>query len=303
MTSQRPALNALRIFEVAARHLSFTRAGAELNVSQAAVSQRIRGLETQLGKALFHRSPKSLSLTDVAKAYLPLVQDGLARLDSATEQLFEVADRPLLTVRATAGFATLWLAPLLQDFQNLHPDIDLRVITAAYADDLPTESGLDMEIRFGSGKWRGLKADKLLDVEVFPVCAPGLREGLVQPDDLKGFDLLHVVGYSEDWHSWLRAAGATDVDPSRGVQVDASVAALQMAQEGAGVALARSPLVNGLLASGRLEAPFDFALKLPEAYYFVCPARITGRPSVVAFRNWILSKAHSANQEFSTHGL
>ena len=205
--------------------------------------------------------------------------------------MFEVGDRPLLTVRATAGFATLWLAPLLHDFQALHPTIDIRVITAAYAGDLPAAADRDLEICIGSGNWRGLRADKLLDVEVFPVCAPALRAGLDQPGDLKNFDLLHVVGYSEDWHSWLRAAGVEGVDPSRGVQVDASVAALQMAQEGAGVALARSPLVTGLLDLGRLVAPFDFALKLPEAYYLVCPNDIAERPSVLAFRKWIISKA------------
>ncbi len=286
-----PALNALRVFEVAARHMSFTRASEELNISQAAVSQRIKSLEAQLGKPLFHRHAKSLFLTDVAKAYLPLVRDGLTRLDSATEQLFESGDRTLLTVRATAGLATLWLAPLLQEFQARHPNIDLRVITAAYADDLPKEPALDIEIRYGSGGWSGLQVDRLLDVEVFPVCAPALSEVLRQPTDLGKFDLLHVVGYGEDWHSWLQTAGAEGIDPSRGVQVDASVTALQMAQEGAGIALGRSPLVTGLIEAGRLIAPFDVALTLPQAYYLVCPVEIAQRPSVMAFREWIIEKA------------
>ncbi len=291
MSISPPALNALRVFEVAARHMSFTRASEELNISQAAVSQRIKSLEAHLGKPLFHRHAKSLFLTDVAKAYLPLVRDGLARLDSATEQLFEVGDRTLLTVRATAGLATLWLAPLLQEFQALHPNIDLRVITAAYADDLPKHPALEVEIRYGLGGWSGLQVDKLLEVKVFPVCAPSLSEGLQQPDDLRNFDLLHVVGYGEDWHSWLQAAGTDGIDPSRGVQVDASVAALQMAQEGAGIALGRSPLVTGLIDAGRLVAPFDIALKLPQAYYLVCPMEIVQRPSVLAFREWIIEKA------------
>ncbi len=287
MSRHTPALNALRVFETAARHMNFTRAGEELNMSQAAVSQRIKSLENSLGKPLFYRANRTLDLTDVGRAYLPAVRDALERLDNATEQLFERTDSRVLSVRVASSFATLWLAPRLSRFQDANPDIDIRLITTSNIEYHDLDISFDAEIRYGTGHWPGLRADRLMDVDVFPVCAPALGKQLNSPHDLRAQTLIHVIGYDEDWHMWLSHAGIDDVSPTRGMQMDATVTALQAAQDGAGVALGRAPLVGGLIRSGRLITPFAQALRASKSYYLVSPAGRARRPEMVAFRRWL----------------
>jgi len=290
MQRRLPPLNWLKTFEAAARHLSFTKAGAELNMSQAAVSQRVKALEDYLGSALFYRHNRALTLTEVAKAYLPSVRASLDQLDTVTEQLFARRDSSVLTVRATAGFAALWLAPRLIRFHKQHPDIDLRLITADSIEDQPMGPDFDAEIRYGSGRWTGLRADKLMDVEIFPVCAPDLAAELQEPDDLRRHSLIHVIGYQEDWPMWLKGAKAADVESSRGIQVDATLTALEAAREGAGIALGRTPLVNRQLDSGRLVRPFPERVMTGKAYYLIGSAAQSSRPDFAAFRAWLLSE-------------
>ena len=287
MARRLPPLNSLRAFEAAARHMSFTRAAAELNVSQAAVSQQIKLLEQRLGEMLFRRRHRGLALTDIGQAYLPSVRAAFDRLERATEQLFESGGARVLSVRVSTSLATLWLVPRLSLFQAAHPAIEVHLITAKHYDEFTGEN-VHMEIRHGHGEWSGMRADLLLGEELFPVCHPSLLEG---DAELADQTLLHVIGYDEDWHMWLRAAGAGHIDPTRGLQFDTSVTALQAAVDGLGVALGRTPLVAGELAAGNLVAPFQVAVPGDRAYYLVCREDDAERPRIAAFRHWLLAEA------------
>ena len=291
MARRLPPLNALRAFEAAARRLSFTRAADELNVSQAAVSQQIKRLEERLGEPLFRRHPRGLALTDAGQAYLPSVRTAFDRLERATEQLF--GGDGILAVRVGTSLAVLWLVPRLSIFQAAHPGTEVHLVTAKNPDEF-TGDGVDMEIRYGRGTWPGLASDRLFGEEIFPVCHPRVLEGsllLRHPAALVDQPLLHVVGYEEDWHMWLRAAGVEGIDPTRGLQFDTSVTALQAARDGLGIALGRTPLVAGDLADGRLVAPFDLTVPVDRAYHLVYRQSAAQRPRVTAFRQWLLAEA------------
>ena len=176
-------LNALRAFECAARHLSFTLAAAELNVTQAAVSQQVRGLEARLGVALFRRLPRGLALTDEGLALLPVLADAFRRM-SATLSQFEAGNfREILTIGVVAAFATGWLLRRLQGFKQQNPFVDLRIKTNNNRADMLAD-GLDWFIRFGDGAWHGTDAVRLMDAPLSPVCAPSLRPRLRSPAEI-----------------------------------------------------------------------------------------------------------------------
>lgn len=284
-----PTLNGLRTFEAAARHLSFTRAAAELNVTQAAVSHQIRVLEDQLGLKLFVRRNRRLALTEAGRRYLPAVSAAFASLHEATLQLAREERAGTLTVSTLASFATKWLVPRLGAFQARHPDIDVRIATGTDLVDFAS-GDIDMAIRYGRGDWPGVKAERLVTEDVFPVCAPSLLEGgrpLAVPADLANHTLLHVTAYPEDWRVWLTAAGVDNVDPTHGIFFDLALTAIQAATEGLGVALGRDPLVAADLSAGRLIAPFEFTLPSESAYYVVAPAERWQAPKIAAFREWL----------------
>lgn len=281
-----PPLNALRVFEAAARHLSFTRAAQELNVTQAAVSHQVKALEDWLGLKLFRRLNRSLLLTDAGQAYLPTVRDGFQRLIDGTDRLRRLERGGVLTVTAVASFVAKWLMPRLGRFRQRHPDLDVRMVDFSRED-------IDMGIRYGGGGWPGLRIDHLLSEDVFPVCSPRLLEGmhpLTRPDDLRHHTLLHD-DMREDWRMWLMAAGVEGVDPTRGPGFSQSSMVVQAAIEGMGVALGRSVLVAEDLAAGRLVKPFDVSLPTRYGYYVVCPPTTADRPKITAFREWLLEEA------------
>ncbi len=204
---RRPRLNILRTFEVAGRRLSFSLAAEELNISQAAVSQQMRQLETYLGAALFVRHHRRLSLTGTGQAYLDAVHQALDRLDAVTDQLFPGRPHQIVTLRCTSSVATLWLAPQLGSFQKRHPDVDLRIRTLDrdYGD--RNSSRTDLEIVISSEDTTDLHTRKLLTSTIMPVCSPKLlsrRARPNQPADVLAFELIHVLGYDDDWHRWFR---------------------------------------------------------------------------------------------------
>ena len=291
-----PSLDSLRVFEAAARSLSFTAAAAELRVSQAAVSQRIRALEHYLGAALFYRRGRRLILSEVGAAYMLPVRDALQRLDAATGQLFPRMGSKVLSLRLSASLATLWLMPRLPNFHDRHPGIDLRLITVISPEAPGGEAGVDLEIRQRPEPGPGEVSERLMEVEVFPVCGPALLEGplpLAEPADLARHALLHVIGYDEDWQSWLKAAGVPDMDLARGQQFDASHLAVRAAEDGAGVALVRSPLVAGSLAAGRLVRLFPEVRYAVGAYHLVGRAEARTQPNVAAFSRWLVKQARA----------
>jgi len=290
-----PPLNALRAFEAAARHLSFTKAAGELHVTQAAVSHQIKALEEYLGMPLFKRQNRALLLTDSGQAYYPALRAALDQIHDATAKLKERDKSGVLRVSTFTSFAAKWLVPRLGRFGAQHPDVEVRLaINDNFADF--NADGVDVAIRYGSGSWRGLRVERLLTEVVFVVCSPRLLDGptpIASPQDLSAHTLLHD-DLPEDWDTWLEAAG---VDPADGafksksdMAFNHSEMVLQAAADGLGVALGRSVLVADDLAAGRLVKPFDLELPTQSAYYFVCPEGAIERPKVKAFRDFLFAE-------------
>ncbi|MBT5494785.1 MAG: transcriptional regulator GcvA [Alphaproteobacteria bacterium] len=295
MAGRLPPLNALRAFEAAARHLSFTQAAAELFVTQAAISHQIKTLEEWLGLKLFRRMNRRLLLTDEGQAYMAPIRDALSSIAAATDRLKRSETEGLLTVSAMTSFAATWLLPRLGQFSRLHPEIDIRVDVR---DDLTdfSRDGVDVALRYGTGDYPDLASKWFLAEEAFPVCSPKLvEEGphpLRTPEDLKHHTLIH--DFTERlWDRWLELAGVSGVDTDHGPSFNLLNLAIDAAIAGGGVALGRSAIVQGALDDGRLVKPFDLMMPSANSYFFVCPQEIAERPKIVAFRDWIVEQADS----------
>ena len=296
MARRLPPLNALRSFEAAGRHLSFTKAAHELNVTQAAVSHQIKTLEEALGVKLFRRLNRALLLTEPGQSYLPAVRDALDMLATATERLTRQDETGILTVSALPSLASIWLVPRINRFLETNPDIQVRIDASEHVVDF--ESGdVDVALRYGRGEYPGLHTERLMTEDIFPVCAPTLPtpdRPLDRPEDLKHHTLLHD-DLRLDWRMWLMAAAVEGVDPTRGLTFNASDIVIRAAIEGQGVALGRSALAADALADGRLIKPFDVILPADFAYYFVCAERDIDRPKVRKFRDWLFSDVARGN--------
>jgi len=299
MAKKLPPLNWLRTFEVAATTMSFTAAARELGITQSAVSQQVRLLEGHLGRPLFHRLPRGLRLTEAGDALLPLLGDAFSRIAEGTAEIFGDLARPRLMVRATTSFAALWLVPRLARFHARHPEIEFRLTSSIWAADYP-DPAVDLEIRYGSGRWSGLKSDRLTWDELFPVCSAGWAHGperLEQPADLARCTLLHVFGFREGWPEWLAKAGLTDkIDGASGLEFDLGLAALDLAERGVGVALGRTCYAAERIAAGRLMVPFNITLPTDEAFYLVSAEGRAPTMAAAAFRSWVLEEATAAHR-------
>jgi LysR family glycine cleavage system transcriptional activator len=297
MTARLPSLNGLRAFEAAARHLSFTQAAAELNVTQTAISHQIKRLEEELGVRLFVRQNRALSLTPQAKEYLPGIRAAFNDLRLATDRLLRRDDDHVLTVSTLASLAAKWLLPRLTAFQESHPGIDVRITTSTALVDFRT-GGVDAAIRYGRGQWPGLRADWLMADQLFPVCSPALLAGkkpLRKPEDLAEHVLLHSsAGNDDDWRLWLTAAGLpTNLSRMPGVTFDLVFMTVQAAIDGVGVAMGRTSYVQDDIAKGRLVVPFDITLPVDAGFYLVSPEATADSPKLSAFRNWLLETVKS----------
>ncbi|MFM8801431.1 MAG: transcriptional regulator GcvA [Tagaea sp.] len=292
-----PPISALRAFEAAARLRSFTLAADDLGLTQGAISHQGRGLEDQLGFELFRREPRRISTTAKGEQLAQAVREGLGTVARAIVELTKTDAGPHLVVSTLAGFAVKWLFPRLIRFDEKHPRIELSIATTGQLADFSTGEA-DVAIRYGLGRYPGLHVEKILDEDMFPVCAPKLMRGakaLRKPADLAGVPLLHdditkLEGHTPGWRLWLSAAGVSGVDPAKGRRFGQSNMSIQAAIEGLGVALGRAPLVADDLAAGRLVRPFDLAVPSGYGYYFVCPPRALERPKVAAFRAWVLAE-------------
>src|SRR5215469_9420385 len=303
MTARLPSLNGLRAFEAAARHLSFTLAASELNVTQTAISHRIRRLEEELGIRLFVRQNRALALTPQAKDYLPGVRAAFNDLRLATDQLLRKDDDHVLTVSTLASLAAKWLLPRLSQFQEAHPRIDVRITTSTGLVDF-RGGGVDAAIRYGRGHWAGLRADWLMADELFPVCSPKLLVGdkpLRQPEDLAHQTLLHSSGgYDDDWRLWLTAAGLpTNISRQPGLTFDLILMTVQAAIDGIGVAMGRTSYVQDDIAKGRLVVPFKIALPTDAGFYLVSPEGVVEPPKLKAFRQWLAASAKTSREDKS----
>ena len=292
MTARLPSLNGLRAFEAAARHLSFTNAAMELNVTQTAISHQIRRLEEELGIRLFERKNRTLALTPKAAEYLPGIRAAFQDLRFATDRLLRKDDDRVITVSMMTSLATKWLLPRLSRFQEQHPEIDVRITTSSELVDF-RRGDVDAAIRFGRGQWQGLRADWMMADQLFPVCSPALLAGegaLKKPEDLARFTLLHTSASSDDWRQWLTAAGLpATLAKNPGVTFDLSFMTIQAAIDGIGVAIGHTSFVQDDIAKGRLVAPFDMTLPQDAGYYFVAPQDKAMSPKIVAFREWLLA--------------
>ena len=293
MTARLPSLNGLRAFEAAARHLSFTLAASELNVTQTAISHQIRRLEEELGIRLFVRQNRALALTAEARDYLPGVRAAFNDLRLATDRLLRKDDDKVLTVSTLASLAAKWLLPRLTDFQEHHPGIDVRITTSTSLVDFQRDN-VDAAIRYGRGQWPGLRADWLMADELFPVCSPSLLRGdkpLRCPEDLKSHMLLHTSNAnSDDWRLWLTAAGLpADIARQPGITFDMIFMTIQAAIDGIGVAMGRTSYVRDDIAKGRLVVPFKIALPADAGFYLVAPEGRREAPKLAAFREWMIA--------------
>lgn len=278
------SLSALRAFEAAARHLSFTRAGLELSVTQAAISHQVKALEDRLGLELFRRTPRGLVLTDEGRALMVPVSDTFERLSRALGQFEDGRLKEVLTVGAVGTFAVGWLLERLPDFQARHPAIDLRLLTNNNKVDLAGES-LDYAIRFGDGAWHGIHAEKIMAAPCSAVCSAQTAKRLRTPQNLAGLPLLRSYRAS-DWPSWLEKAGVPNLT-ARGPLFDSSWIMVQAALRGDGVALVPVAMFRRELDSGLLVQPFDVEADLG-SYWLT---RLMSRPPFPAmslFRNWLL---------------
>jgi LysR family transcriptional regulator, glycine cleavage system transcriptional activator len=285
-----PSLNGLRAFEAAARHMSFTRAADELNVTQTAISHQIRRLEEQLQKRLFVRKNRALALTRDAADYLPAIRTAFDDLRRATERLQRPEREALLTVSTTTSLAAKWLVARVASFQDAHPGIEVRLTTSPHLVDFQREE-VDMAVRYGRGNWTGLRTRWLMAEDVFPVCSPSLARGpkpLRRPEDLVHHTLLHTTVGREDWQLWLTAAGLpVSLALRRGLSFDQSVMALQAAIDGLGIALCKKSLVDADIVAGRLVVPFDVVLPADAGYYIVAPEETADTRKIALFRDWL----------------
>jgi LysR family glycine cleavage system transcriptional activator len=292
MTTTLPSLNGLRAFEAAARHLSFTRAAAELNVTQTAISHQIRRLEAQLGLRLFHRSSRTLALTREAQSYLPSVRAAFEDLRRATSRLRRPDREGVLTVSTVASLAAKWLVTRVASFQDAYPEIEVRITTSTHLVDFAREE-VDMAVRYGHGDWPGLRADWLMAEDLYPVCSPALLSGakpLRRPEDLVHHTLLHTTLSRENWQLWLTAAGQPPaLAQRRGLSFDDTMPAIEAAIAGLGVALVRTAYVAADLAAGRLVKPFDIVLPDQAGFYVVAPEASANTPKIARFRDWLIA--------------
>lgn len=307
-----PPLNALRVFEAAARHLSFKDAANELSITQAAVSHQVKSLEEFLGVELFRRAGRGVQLTEAARACLPKLREGFDALAAAVETIRERGQETELMITAPPVFTARWLMPRLAGFSKREPKIEVRVVAsskmvdAGALDSAALMSGIDLrseasgvEIHLGAGDYPGYRADKLFEVTMTVVANPDVVKGdppLRVPADLARHTLLHddamdTVAAGNAWRKWLEAAGVEDrVDGVHGPHFSSNILSLEAASQKLGVALALRPLVDADIKSGRLCAPFQVEVKPRSAYFLVCPEVIADRPTVAAFRKWLLEQ-------------
>jgi LysR family transcriptional regulator, glycine cleavage system transcriptional activator len=289
LKSELPPLIWLRAFEASARHLSFTDAAGELNLTQAAVSKHVKALELHFHQHLFIRRTRSLQLTKMGEAYLPKVRDAFERLAIGTAEVFGGRHRKELTLRCAVSFAVNWLAPRLPEFLVLYPNTEIRIISSVWNDAFDPDA-FDLDIQYGTGDWSGMHSHRLSWETITPLCAPALAANLKNPDDLRSHRLLHVIGYQEGWGTWLKAAGATLVNPGQGLRFDTSLVAFEVAAKGGGVALGRLSLMKQEIELNRLVAPFDLEVPISEAFYLLEPVGKVKHPDAQKFMDWV-SKA------------
>lgn len=287
MIQNLPNLTWLRTFETVSRCGSFTAAGAELGLTQAAVSTHVRLLESHLGCTLFRRTTRRLALTDMGEAYLPSVRKALEELALSTLGLFGAAGSGVLTVRAPISTAVLLLAPRISEFCMQHPGIDVRFVSAIWASSV-VDADVDVDIRLGHDHWPGLRAELLCEDTAVAICSPSAAGRLADPEDLLTEPLIHILGFEDHWARYFAAQGVEKPVPAPMISVDTSLAAVEMVAAGAGIALVVKRGIRHLVEEGRVIQACAGEIPLGLTHYLVGPldARRT-RKETEYFKTWL----------------
>ncbi|WP_218048180.1 transcriptional regulator GcvA [Proteus mirabilis] len=297
MSKRLPPLNALRVFDSAARYLSFTKAAEELFVTQAAVSHQIKTLEEFLGLKLFRRRNRSLLLTEEGQSYYLDIKEIFSSINEATRKLLARSAKGALTVSLSPSFAIQWLVPRLSGFNQAYPGIDVRIQAVDREEDKLADD-VDVAIFYGRGNWTGLRTDRLYAEYLIPVCAPSLLTGekpLKTPSDLIYHTLLHDTS-RRDWQAYVRQLEIQNqINVQQGPIFSHSSMVIQAAVHGQGVALVNNVMARSEIESGRLVRPFQDVLVSKNAFYLVCQDSQAELGKIAAFRQWILSQA--ANEQ------
>lgn len=292
MTHSGLPVNWLRVFEVAARHLSLSAAAVELNVTPAAVSQQVRLLENRLGQKLFLRHSRGLRLTPAGEALAPTCRESFERLDSALTELFGRGRREQLVIRVALGFARQWLLDRLAAFSRRHPAVPIRLIASVW-DGSPPDTNVDLDIRVASGPIPGLVWHQLTHDEIFPVCSPALAMAaprIRRPSDLRHHPLLTTIGFNQGWPHWFAAAGMDSPPAASGIEFDSMRLALETAALGHGVALARSSYAEDMLRGGQLRALFTVRVKATDNVFLTHAQGLSADSPAGQVREWILRR-------------
>ena len=306
--AQLPPLNSLRVFESAARNLSFSKAADELFVTKAAVSHQIKALEDHLGFPLFDRKNRAIELTEAAKVALPKLREAFSTLSEAVQLMRRYTEHASVNVCMAPSFAAKWLVPRLHKFSGTHPEIDMQITgddtlitsrnSSANMDEWFRSDKIDVIVRFGSGNYPGYRVDKLFDVDAVPLCSPKLlTEGehpLKEPSDLRYHTLLHDdTGYAgrPSWENWLELANVEGVDTRRGLHFNHVLLVLGGAIDEQGIGLSMEPLAQYDIDAGRLCIPFDLKMPLENSYHVIRPEQADDNEAVEAFVAWILQEA------------
>ena len=299
-----PPLNALRAFVTTARHLSATKAAAELHVTLGAVSHQLRALEEFLGVDLFVRGHRQLTLTDAGERYF---RDASAAFDSiraATKLLVNPGNKDMLKLRAYTTFSLRWLIPRLSSFYVENRSVELVLSTSNEPVDFSREK-VDFAIRLGQGEWPGAIAEKLIPNIVAPVCSPSLlarSPAAKEPADLMQHVLLQSTWPERrgDWPAWLAAQGVATLDDFSFLYFESSALSYQAALEGQGFAMAQMALVQDDIAAGRLVCPFHRYLDRGEfTYYLIYPENRRLTPQMKTFREWLRAQCAAFNETSS----
>lgn len=293
-----PSLDALQVFAVAARRLSFTAAAAELHRTQGAVSHRIKSLEGELGVTLFERGARGLRLTAAGTAIAQQVERSMLDIAHAIAIAGHARGGDVLKVTMLPSLASHWLMPRLADFQRLRPGLQVQVIADARLLDLAADD-IDLAVRFGHGRWRGLESTPLMRDHALPVCSPALLHGRGTVDTvaaLLALPRLHDAecegdGSLSDWRAWLDAIGGHDIACSEGQRFSQAGLAIEAAVHGLGVALARVTLVADHLSSGALVVPYPAATPTAYGYHLVMRPARDASAARTAFVQWLHEQA------------
>lgn len=283
----------LRVFEVAARNLSFSAAAEELGVTPSAVSQQVRLLESRLGKELFQRHARGLRLTVDGEALVPVCRESFDRLDAAIAELFGRRRGETLKIRVALGFARTWLLGKLASFSQANPDIQIRLVASIWAGE-PLDPSVQIDLRLALGPMTGVNSHQLTHDELFPACAPSLLNrypSLEQPNDLIRHPLLHTIGFAQGWPQWMEMAGIRRPPLSSDIEFDTMQLSVEMAANAYGVALVRTSYAQDLIDVGRLVPLYDLRLPAKDNIYIVHQQNIAQASPEALFRDWLLNLA------------